>query len=211
MSAVGNALTLTSPLPPAGLLRALNGTAPDIFFTAATVVPESFRVRGATRRVYRYFQPDGSYDLRKWEDVAQRFSGRIDVRSFGRSVPAEAPVWRTIDLVTVTPRPGGALIEIRAPSFVWGMVRKIVAAFREIDAGRLSLDRLETALRGGARLTLPLVEPEPLVLWDVEYPFPWQYRWRGPSRHRLAWEKSAWANLWVRRELLAAFSQGTQS
>ena len=52
VSAVGNALTLTSAFPPTALLRALNGIEPDIFFTAATAVPESFRVRSAVRRVY---------------------------------------------------------------------------------------------------------------------------------------------------------------
>ena len=205
VSAVGNALGLHSPLAAPALLRSLNGIAPDIFFTAASEVPETFRVRGATRRTYRYFEPANGRDFSAWRDTAPRFSGPIDVRSFGRALPATEPVWRTVESVTVTLRPGGAIVEVQAPSFVWGMVRKIIAALREVEEGRLSVDRLEAALHGRARLTLPMAEPERLVLWEVEYPVPWQYRWTGPNRHQSRWETSARENLWVRQELLDTF------
>ena len=154
----------------------------------------------------RYFQAPGSYDFQKWRDVACLFPGKIDVRSLGRALPAGAPVWRTVESVTVSPHLGGAVIEIRAPSFVWGMVRKIVATFREVDAGRVSIDRLEEALQGRARLTLPIAEPEPLLLWDVEYPLPWENTWAGPNRHQLAWEKAVRENLSARQAFLEAFS-----
>jgi hypothetical protein len=90
------------------------------------------------------------------------------------------------------------------------MVRKMVAALREVDEGRLTADRLEAALHGRVRLTLPLAEPERLVLWDVEYPFPWQYRWAGPNRHQGRWLTSERENLWVRHALLEAFSSAGQ-
>lgn len=211
VSAVANALTLSSPRAAPALFRSLNGIAPDIAFTAASEVSEGFRVRSATRRVYRYFEPLGDHDLAVWRDAAARFSGPIDVRSFGRALPTAEPVWRTLEAVTVTLRPGGAIVEVRAPSFVWGMVRKIVAALREVDAGRLSVEQLEAALHGRARLTLPLAEPERLVLWNVEFPLPWQHRWAGPNRHQSRWERAAREDLWVRQELLAAFVSGKQS
>lgn len=205
VSAVGNALSIHSPLTAPALLRSLNGIAPDIFFTAASEVPETFRARGATRRVYRYFEPSAGRDFGVWRDTAPRFSGPIDVRSFGRGLASVEPVWRTVESVTVTLRPGGALVEIRAPSFVWGMVRKIVAALREVEEGRLSVARLEAALHGRTRLTLPMAEPERLVLWEVEYPLPWQHHWAGPNRHQARWETLARENLWVRQELLETF------
>jgi len=208
VSATGNALGMHSPLAAPALLRSLNGISPSIFFTAASEVPESFRIRSATRRVYRYFEPAAGQDFGVWREVARQFSGPIDVRSFGRAVPAIEPVWRTVEAVSVTLRPGGAVVEVRAPSFVWGMVRKIVAALREVEVGRLPIDRLEAALHGRTRLTLPLAEPERLVLWDVEYPIPWQYRWTGPNRHQGRWEASAREDLWVRQELLGAFRSG---
>ncbi len=209
VSAVGNALALTSSLPPNALLRVLNGVEPDIDFTAARAVPESFRVRAAIRRVYRYFQAEGAHDTRKWSEVARHFSGSVDVRSFGRALPAGSPVWRTIESVTVTSRPGGTVVELRAPSFVWGMARKIVAALREVEAGRVSVDRLDAALQGWTRLTLPMAESEPLVLWNVEYDLPWEYFWAGPNRHQLAWERSSRENLWSHREILDLFTSRT--
>jgi len=207
VSAVGNALTLTSALRPTVLLRALNGTTPDLAFTAAAAVSEAFRVRAALRRTYRYFESDTDRDFRKWSSVGRRFSGRVDVRSFGRAIPSEAPVWRTVESVTVTPQPGGAVVEVRAPSFVWGMVRKIIGALREVDAGRISEDRLVAAIEGRVRLTLPMAEPERLVLWDVEFPVTWEYRWAGPNRHQTAWANKAQEGLWVRHGVTNALTE----
>jgi tRNA U38,U39,U40 pseudouridine synthase TruA len=184
----------------------LNGIARDITFTAASEVPDSFRVRSAIRRVYRYFEPDEDHDFDLWQTVAPRFSGSIDVRSFGRAVPSAAPVWRTVESVRVVPRPGGAVIEISAPSFVWGMVRKIVAALREVEASRVSVAQLESALHGRLRLTLPMAEPERLVLWNVEFPIPWQHSWAGPNRHQSQWGRAARDAQWVRQELLEALA-----
>jgi len=206
VSAVGNALALSSSLPTDALLRALNGIAPDILFTASRPVPDGFRARAALRRVYRYFEPQGNHDFRTWQSLARRFSGLVDVRSFGRGIPAGKPVWRTVESVTVSPISGGAMVEFRAPSFVWGMVRKIVAALRETEAGRVSIDRLEAAVRGDARLTLPMAEPERLVLWDVEYAEPWVHRWAGPNRHQSGWEASMRDQLWIRKEVVRALT-----
>ena len=183
VSARGNALTLTSTMPASGLLRALNGIAPEIFFTALAEVPSGFSARAAAGRWYRYFEPSEGHDLARWREAADKFRGEVDVRSFGRDLPAGRPVVRTIEQVHV--RPSGTrwmLIDLRAPSFVWGMVRKIIAALRKVDDNSLSLARLDAALRGEHRLTLPLAEPEGLVLWDVMYPVRWSHRWGGPNR-----------------------------
>lgn len=208
VSARANAVILTSRLPAPSLLRALNGLAPEIFFTAATSVPEGFRVRGATRRVYRYF--DASQALRpdRWPEAARLLVGEVDVRSFGRSLPTHSPVRRTIESVRVLPWPSGRMVEVSAPSFVWGMVRKIVGALREVDAGHLSLSQLRSACEGRERLTLPMVEPEPLVLWDVEFPLAWSERWSGPNRHqRQAWERARSGAL-SRHGVLEALMEG---
>ena len=97
-------------------------------------------------------------------------------------------------------------MEIRAPSFVWGMVRKIVAALREYDTGRLTLARLEAALAGRVRLTLPMAEPEGLVLWEVEYAIPWTLTWNGLNRHQEVRARSQKDSLWVQSEVLKALA-----
>jgi len=78
----------------------------------------------------------------------------------------------------------------------------MVAAVREVDAGRITIEQLRSAVEGHARLSLPLAEPEPLVLWEVTYPLAWEFEWTGPNRHQvrhLAQERDA---LWARQQVL---------
>jgi len=202
VSARGNALAVSTSFAPSALIRTLNGIDPALCFAAARAIPDAYRVRAAVRRVYRYYEaPDGS-SHEAADSAAAFFAGEVDVRSLGRDVPRGTPVRRTIESVTISRTPeGGRTIEVRAPAFVWGEVRKIVAALREVDAGRLPLTRLRSALAGDVRLTLPTVPPEPLVLWEVEYAEPWTHVWGGPNRrqreylanqHALWWSRSQW-------------------
>jgi len=197
VSARANALVLEHHLPGPTLLRALNGIHPSIYFTAATPVASDFRVRRPVRRTYRYFEARPLQNPRRVKDAAARFSGEVDVRSLGRAISQADRVFRTIESVTISKVRGGTRIEVRAPSFVWGMVRKIVAALREIDSGRLSVERLQSALDGSTRLTLPTAEPEPLLLWEVEYPIPWMVHWTGPNRAQAAELARKAARLWA--------------
>lgn len=206
VSARANALALRSPLPGLTLLRTLNGIDPNLFFTAARAIPEDYRVRRAVRRTYRYFEATPPHDVVRRAEAAALFSGEVDVRSVGRAIPSARAVRRPIESVSVLPVPGGAVIEVRAPAFVWGMVRKIVAALREVDAGRLSIARLRAALDGTERLTLPMAEPEPLVLWEVDYELPWTVTWRGPNRPQVAAAARRAAGLWTRERVLDALT-----
>lgn len=199
VSARANALALSSDLSAPALLRRLNAISPDIFFTAAAEAPTGFRLRAAQRRIYRYFDPGGAARPRTWARASALFRGAVDVRSFGRGVPVLGPVWRIVDRVAVMERASGRIIEVRAPSFVWGMVRKIVAALREVDRGHLSLGRLERAVSGRDRLMLPLAEPEGLILWAVEYPrMKWSTDWAGPNRYQVAFAARLRGGLWQR-------------
>jgi len=204
VSARANALTISTERSGPALLRCLNGIASDIFCTAAVSVPETFRVRSAVRRVYRYYEPGDSTTVRLWRERSRLFEGPVDVRSFGRGIRSEVPVVRTIEAVDVSEIPGGLMVELRAPSFVWGMVRKIVGAMRECAGGQLPEARLRAAIEGRVRLTLPLAEPDRLVLWEVDYAIPWTVRWSGPNRHQAARGATVDAGLWARREVLRA-------
>jgi len=208
VSARGNALAVRSRLSGPALLRQLNGISPEIFFTAATPIPEGFRVRSATRRTYRYWESDPAGEATMWREAAALFHGPVDVRSFGRGIPVRTPQLRTVESVEVTPFSEGLRIEVRAPSFVWGMVRKIVAALREHGRGRLPLARLRAAVEGELRLTLPMAEPEPLVLWEVEYPIPWTIRWGGANRHQRAHVANVLRQTQVRQVVLETLVPG---
>ncbi|MGA8537491.1 MAG: hypothetical protein WB789_08895, partial [Thermoplasmata archaeon] len=120
VSARANALTIESRLDGPALLRVLNGTSPEMWFTDAAPVPDGFRVRRARRRVYRYFESDWGRSLERTRAAAQLFCGEVDVRSFGRRLTNGPPVRRPIEAVEVRTEPDGWTIEVRAPSFVWG-------------------------------------------------------------------------------------------
>jgi tRNA pseudouridine38-40 synthase len=204
VSARANALLLTSSLNGDALLRVLNGIAPDIYFTGAVRVPPGFRVRSARRRTYRYFETRQYSHLGRVREAAAQFSGSIDARSFGRGLTVCEPQWRPVESVRVRPARSGVTIEVRAPSFVWGMVRKIVAALREVDENRLTIPDLQSAIRGRMRLTLPLAAPEPLVLWAVDYGLRWATGWAGPNRHQSRHLATQRDSLVARRRILAS-------
>jgi tRNA pseudouridine(38-40) synthase len=200
-------------LPGPALLRALNGIAPDVFFVAAREVADSFRPRrAALAREYRYLEPDPERSVAAWTRLAREFQGRIDARSFGRGLPAGAPTWRALESVRVLERDGRPLLAIVAPGFVWGMVRKIVSAFRLAEDGRLPLERLREAILGERRLSLPLAEPEPLVLWEVRFAEPWTVTHFRPTRHQLRYlvgqGAAARTRSWLLEQLPGAASDG---
>ncbi|MCI4335843.1 MAG: tRNA pseudouridine(38-40) synthase TruA [Thermoplasmata archaeon] len=173
VSARGNALALESDLTASRLLRTLNGLVPDVFFTHAVEVEGGFLPRRAAGRTYRYLEPIGDHEVGRWRALAKGFVGSFDVRSFGRGLPADRPTVRTLTRADVTQEGEWLVVELEGRSFVWGMVRKIIAALDAAESGALSEASLEAARRGDRRLALPLAEPEGLILWEVHYPFGW--------------------------------------
>lgn len=210
VSARANVLGLESDLAPVPLLRALNGVASELYFTAAATVGDGFRVRSAERRIYRYYEP-GKHDRKRWNSAGRRMLGTIDVRSFGRGIPSGSPTMRTVESIEMIPQPEGMVVEITAPSFVWGQVRKMVSALRAVEEGTLSETRLAAAARGETRLSLPLAEPERLVLWEVELPVAWTHRWTGPNRRQLAYLGRSRAAAWSRSRMLAELTERADS
>ena len=190
VSARGNALRIASELPGPALLRALNGLSPDIVFSGAHRVANNFVPRHALYRRYRYFEPIAPHDVPLWRSLLPRIARPIDARSFGRGVPQGAPVWREISRAEIAEEGPWMVVELTAPSFVWGMVRKIIAAFRAVEAGDLALRELDAAVTGERPLSLPLAEPEPLVLWEVGYPFTFEITNPRPSlRQQRYWNR----------------------
>jgi tRNA pseudouridine38-40 synthase len=202
VSARGNALVLTSLLPGPALLRALNGVAQEIVFTDARVVDESFRPRAAVSRTYRYLESAPRGPLEAYRAAAAAVVGDIDVRSFGRGLPSGRPMIRTVQRFDVAEDGHGFVLEVSAPSFVWGMVRKLVGAIRQVAAEELDLATLRAAVAGRRRLTLPLSEPEPLLLWDVSYGVPWTVHATGLSKRQTAYFRAERRAAHVRHRML---------
>jgi tRNA pseudouridine(38-40) synthase len=187
VSARANALVVRTELPGTALLRALNGIAPEVRFTAATRVPEEFRVRRPHWREYRYYLTSETPRLARWPDLLAHFADRpFDARSFARGLAAEVPCWRRLQEIELSTQ-GGTFLRVRASSFLWGMVRKIVAAIGSTATGQFSEEQLERALAGAERIPLPMAAPEPLVLWEIDYGIPWEVTASPPTRTHRSW------------------------
>jgi tRNA pseudouridine38-40 synthase len=197
-------VALSSELSGPVLLRALNGMASDVYFTHAREVPVAFRPRPAQSRWYRYYEPAETHRILRWRQAAKILTGPLDARSFGRGVPAAVPTFRTIDRIEVAAHDGLFEVDVHARSFVWGMVRKIVAALQQFDAGDITATELEAGARGRRRISLPMAEPEGLVLWDVVYPEPWEFTASGASHRQLRALDAARRSLQVRAAVLGA-------
>ena len=187
VSARANALALSSELPLTALLRGMNGIAADIYFTAGRRIPSDFRVRSAQWREYRYYLPGDVHRAKRLQKIAAQLPAQVDARSFGRGLPVDRPLFRDLDSLRVHFDGHGVRIDLRARSFVWGMVRKIVGGLLSCEEGRLALPMLVRAANGTTRLTLPLAPADGLLLWEVRYPTRWSLRYtrrgRGQSTH----------------------------
>jgi tRNA pseudouridine38-40 synthase len=169
VSAIGNVIAFDASLEPAAVLGAFNDKARDVWAWAVAGVPDGFHPRHAIERWYRYdvFE-DLSVDLLR--KAGALFSGVHDFRSFTKEETLGKMTLRRID---VTPSEESILIDVRAPSFRRGMVRRIVAGMVAAARGEVSLEDLRRAL-SGTRRDFGSMPPEPLVLMDVSYDFPFR-------------------------------------
>jgi len=204
VSARANALALTSSLSAGALLRGLNGLAPSIFFTAARPIHPEFRVRAPRWREYRYFLAGDRARSERLQTFAETFPTTLDVRSFARGAPPDRPTFRKIEPLAVRSMGSTIRIDVRGPSFQWGMVRKIVGALVLEERGELTTADLAAGAAGTKRLTLPLAPPDGLVLWEVHYPGRWSVVSATPSREQAAHFQELERALAVRRPVLRA-------
>jgi len=169
VSAIGNVIAFNSSLRPDAVAGAMNHEANDVWAWAYTEVESDFHPRQAIERWYRYHLLDDLPHLRLREAMAL-FVGAHDFRSFTSDPPRRFSPIRQVN--TLDSR-GAIVIDIRAPGFQRGMVRKMVAAGVAYARAEVSLAEIQNALDGRKR-DFGMVPPEPLFLMDVTYTVPFQ-------------------------------------
>jgi tRNA pseudouridine38-40 synthase len=167
VSAIGNVIAFTSSLRPEAVVGAFNDKARDVWAWACAEVPAAFHPRHARERWYRYHLYE-DLDADSLNEAGVLFAGEHDLRSF-TSDPLTGPVAITrLDVV----KTGDAIaIDVRAPSFRRGMVRRIVAAIIANAKHEARLGDIRAALAGTPH-DFGTASPEPLFLMDVSYGFP---------------------------------------
>lgn len=169
VSAVGNVIAFNASLPPEAVVGAFNDRARDVWAWAVASVRNDFHPRHALERWYRYHLAD-VVPVERLRQAAAWFPQSQDFRSF-TSDPPRGPF--SISSVDVSDDTETVLIDVRAPSFRRGMVRRIIAAMIAYASGEFSADDIRAALRGTKR-DFGMAPPEPLVLMDVRYDVPFR-------------------------------------
>jgi tRNA pseudouridine38-40 synthase len=167
VSAIGNVIAFNTRYDPDAVVGAFNDKARDVWAWATAVVPAAFHPRHAVERWYRY-QLHDTLDLERLGAAGKQFEGEHEMDSF-TSDPLGKP--HRIRSVEVREANGVRFVDVRAPSFRRGMVRRIVAAMVAVARGSVTMEDLRGALRGAKR-DFGSLRPEPLTLMDVSYGFP---------------------------------------
>jgi tRNA pseudouridine38-40 synthase len=165
VSAVGNVIAFDTAASEEDAVGRFNDGADDVFAWAVAAVPPGFDPRKANARWYRYHLT-GGHDAAKLREVGRPFLGTHDFAAFAN--PDAERTRRHIDSIEVTAADDGLLLDVRAPSFLRGMVRRIVATLLAVERGDARREEIENALAAGSGADYGQVPPEPLVLMEVD-------------------------------------------
>lgn len=170
VSACGNVLAIDTDFRKDEILGALNAHLEDIWFYGISQVGNDFNPRHANQRWYRYYLLDSGFDVKKIQDAAKIFVGSHNFSNFSKMEEGKEPK-RTIDSIDISKENEFIILDFRAQSFLWNMVRRIVKAISDSAEGRLSSDDILIALAGEQKVDLGIASPESLILMDVHYDF----------------------------------------
>jgi len=166
VSAISNVVAFDTNFRPEELPGALNAHLQHIFVHGWSQVDLEFDPRKARQRWYRYHL-FGEHDVDALGDVAGIFMGKHDFSSFARVEEGKNPV-RSIDSIEIRAENDMALIDIRAQSFLWQMVRRMVGAMLSVESGERATEDVKRALEG-EKAVFGVASPEPLFLMSVDY------------------------------------------
>ncbi len=181
---------MRNPIPPDGLLKALNRLLPaEIRITAVREAHHGFHARHtALAKTYEYRIHRGAicppFESRytHWHPypldevtmalAATRFEGELDFRSFASAsnMPVASTV-RTVFSSSLRREGDRLLFRVRGSGFLYRMVRNLAGTLLEVGRGNLSPDDMDRILNAGERQAAGPTAPAcGLFLHSVEYP-----------------------------------------
>lgn len=174
---------------PCKLQRALNAKLPyDVVARDLRISNPDFQPRfDALSRKYQYHlfcdgirQPlKERYAWRVWPGVqlldmkraTKHLVGTHDFAAFGKASKDGGPTIRSVTKAEWITRGDGLVFEIQANSFLYHMVRRLVALFVQIGQGKVVPEEVRNYLRGWDSTSFQeLAPPQGLMLYEVIYP-----------------------------------------
>lgn len=158
----------------------------DIQILAKAPVRFGFKPRYAKMRQYRYMLFRNDLNMEKLIQIAEIFKGTHDFTNFTKRFHKNTI--RTISDIRITVpeledyhkkefpnlhKPLKVIfIDIYGESFLWNMIRKMMRIFIDFSLGKIGLNDVDKLLNpslGEKRANIKVLEPEYLILMDVEY------------------------------------------
>lgn len=198
VSALGNVLAFNTTFDKKGIIRALNSQVKDIWFYGLKDAPQEFSPRYAAQRWYRYFMLKNNLNLAQMRKAAKLFLGKHNFSSFAKR--SERNPIRKIDSFVVRKEAGFLVFDLKAESFLWEQVRRMLSAVEKAGLAELELEAIREALSNYKNLKLAPVQPEPLILMDVKYKFEFELDKRAVIKLKDFWLKKL-VNLKARESL----------
>lgn len=164
VSALGNVVSFRTSFRRTAICSALNSEMEGVWAYSAVAVPDGFNPRHARRRWYRYCLPKRGQDLRLMRELSRRFVGEHDFSRYSRR-DARDPV-RRIDSIDIAEYGDFVLLDFRAESFLWNMVRRVTWALDQGSDGGIPPEEVGPEARPPRRSGL--APAEMLVLMDVD-------------------------------------------
>ena len=168
----------------------INNSLPDdIQIIGWAPVRFGFKPRYAQMRWYRYILFEEDLDIDVLRETAEVFKGTHNFTNFTKrkqkttertiediiiSKPTidEADKNKNNDFAHLNKTYSPIFVDIYGESFLWNMVRKMMRVFLDVNYGKMTLDDVRRLLDpedDEPRAYIKVVEPENLILMDIEY------------------------------------------
>jgi tRNA pseudouridine38-40 synthase len=173
VSALGAAAAFDTDAPVERVLRSLNAHTEELVAHSIAEVEAGFDPRRrASFRWYRYHyervRPETGYDVDAMREAASLFIGEHDFSAFAR-LDGRDPRREVLD-VTLEPRGGFLVLDVRGRSFLWNQVRRMASAVAMVGSGEVTVGDVASALGSGDGPVFRPAPPGGLFLMDVGYP-----------------------------------------
>ena len=157
-------------------INQLNGLLPDDIKIIGLLdpAPDDFKVRFPETRLYKYIYPINPYfqplNIEKMIKTAQIFKGTHNYRNFSKS--NEKSAYRTVTNVELINNNDYLLFNVEGKSFLWHMVRKMIAALIRVGQDNLDENDIKLLLTNKnlrEKIRLKPAPAEGLILTDLKY------------------------------------------
>ncbi|BDZ68306.1 tRNA pseudouridine(38-40) synthase TruA [Methanobacterium ferruginis] len=154
------------------IINQINDLLPqDMRILGSARVPLGFKARYAHKRHYRYVlaKPplEEEWETDKMEEAACLMEGTHNFLNFSRR--NERNPIRRVDTVKITPHNQVYLVDVVGESFLWNMVRKMVAVLLSVGKDELEVEDVQKFLDPQYKAAISPLPPESLILMDVFY------------------------------------------